>query len=728
MKDFPLYTQHEAMDCGPTCLRMIAAYYGKRYSLQYLRDISYITKEGVSMLGISEAAERIGLHTIAVEATIEELIKQVPLPCILHWDQKHFVVLYKIKKGIFHIADPAGSKVKLSEEEFCEHWLCNDKDGKRSGVMLCMEPTTAFFTADDNDKFKKDKNILNLLAYLKPYKKLILQIFIGLATGSLLQLILPFTTQAIVDFGITNQDLSFVFLMLIAQSVLVISSISVEYIRGWILLHIGTRINISLISDYLAKLMRLPIAYFDAKMTGDILQRIGDHGRIQTFLTSTGLSTLFSIVNIVIFGAVMCFYDLSIFIIYITASVMYVGWIWLFMNRRASLDHKLFTQNAANQGKLVQLIDGMQEIKLYTCENQKRWDWERIQAKIYKINIKSLALAQYQQSGGILINQLKNVITTAFVASLVIKGEITLGMMLSIQYIIGQLNSPIDQLIGFFQQYQDAKLSFERLQDVYGKEDEDPVKVMKIHDIRNDNIYLHNVSFKYNKLSDSPIINNITITIPKGKTTAIVGLSGSGKTTLMKLILGYYQPDKGKILIGSSDLTNFNKREWRKKCGTVMQDGYIFSDTIAKNIAPGTEFIDEERMENAAGIANIKNFIDELPLRYNTKIGAEGHGLSMGQKQRILIARAVYKDPYYVLLDEATNSLDTNNEQSIIEKLNKYLKGKTSIIIAHRLSTVRDADNILVMEHGEIVESGKHDELLRQKGVYYRLVKNQLNV
>ena len=733
MKSFPLYTQHDAMDCGPTCLRMVTAFYGRRFSLQSLRENCFISRQGVSMLGISEAAEKLGMHTIGLRIPILRLIDDVPIPCIIHWNQNHFVVLYRIEKRknecLFHIADPAGSKITYTEEEFKRCWLAGRNGGEDEGVVLCLEPTPDFYNhpIEDSDNNNK-RNMLFLFQYLRPYKKLILQLFIGLGTGSLIQLILPFLTQSIVDFGITNQNLGYIYLVLIAQIVLVVSSTSVEFIRGWILLHIGMRVNISLISDYLAKLMRLPIAYFDTKMTGDILQRINDHTRIQEFLTSTSLSTLFSIANIVIFGLVILFYNWMIFLIFFLGSALYVTWVWLFMKRRAVLDHKMFAQNSANQSNMVQLVGGMQEIKLNGCEQQKRWEWEHIQARKYRLTVKGLALSQYQQSGGILINQMKNAIITALVAALVIKGNITLGMMLSIQYIIGQLNSPVDQLIGFVRQYQDAKLSLDRLQEIYTKDDERPAGKTLITDIKNTDIKIEHLSFRYDKLNEKPTLDNISIVIPKGKTTAIVGLSGSGKTTLLKMILGFYDPDKGKVIIGNSDIANYDKREWRKHCGTVMQDGFIFSDTIARNIAPGEERIDEDRMREAAETANIRDFIEDLPLGYNTKVGAEGHGLSMGQKQRILIARAVYKNPEFIFMDEATNSLDANNEHLIMQKLNRFMQGRTAIVIAHRLSTVRNADNIVVLQDGHICEQGTHADLINKQGIYYTLVKNQLNV
>ena len=733
MKRFPIYIQHDAMDCGPTCLRMIAAYYGKMYSLEKLRAMCYLSKEGVSLLGISEAAEKIGLRTIGVQITLEQLKSKISLPCIVHWEQKHFVVLHQInekrKECFFSVADPASGDIRYNQQEFTKYWFSsNNANGQNTGIALCFEPTPDFYQQSNIIDAPRKKSLPFLFSYLRPYKKLIIQLIAGLLTGSLLQLLLPFLTQSIVDFGITNQNISYIYLVLIAQMALIISITSVDFIRGWILLHLGTRVNISLLSDYLIKLMNLPISYFDTKMTGDILQRISDHTRIQNFLTNSSLNTLFSIFNIIIFGIVIFIYDWRIFIIFFIGSIFYIMWVWLFMKKRAEIDNKSFAQNSANQSNIIQLITGMQEIKLNACEQHRRWEWEHIQAKLFRLNVKALALAQYQESGGVFINQTKNIIITALVASFVIKGQITLGMMLAIQFIIGQLNSPIEQLIVFFRQLQDAKLSLERLQEVHAKEDE-VSELQDKQDVPNKtSIHIKNLVFSYDKLSPVPTIKNINLNIPLGKQTAIVGMSGSGKTTLIKLLLGFYKPDQGEIIIGQSNLSSLNIREWRKRCGTVMQDGYIFSDTIARNIAPNGERIDKQKLLHAVTVANIKEFIETLPLTYNTQIGTEGHGLSQGQKQRILIARAIYKDPQLIFLDEATNSLDAYNERSIMDSLSHFLKGRTSIIVAHRLSTVRKADQIVVLDKGNIVETGTHEELIEKKGTYYQLVKNQLNV
>ncbi|MFT4071709.1 MAG: peptidase domain-containing ABC transporter [Dysgonamonadaceae bacterium] len=732
MKPFPLYRQHDAMDCGPTCLRMIASFYGRSYSLEGLREKANLTHEGVSLLGLSEAADQIGFRSMGVSLNFEDL-KEANLPCVVHWNQVHFVVVYKIKAkravNLVYIADPASGRLVYTQEEFCRCWYNSVKNGKPTGIALLLESTPEFYQYKD-DSYTPKKGFSFLFSYLKPYHKFILQLFLGMLFGSLIQLILPFLTQSIVDFGIGAQNLSFIYLVLVAQLVLTLSTTSVEFIRGWILLHLGTRINIALVSDFLAKLMRLSMAYFDTKMVGDLLQRLNDHDRIQNYLTNSTLNVLFSFINIIIFSLVLFLYSPAIFGVFTLGSVLYFAWVWLFMKKRAELDHKNFAQQSVNQSNVVQLITGMQEIKLSGCERQKRWEWEHIQARLYRLHIKGLALSQYQDSGAILINQVKNIVITAWVASLVVKGEMTLGMMLAVQYIIGQLNSPVDQMISFFRQTQDARLSIDRLGEIHGKEDEEATDEKRISDIPSGrNLEFRNLSFAYDKTSiGEPVLRNIQLIIPSGKQTAIVGTSGSGKTTLVKLLLEFYPPDKGEILLGNSRLENFSIREWRKRCGVVMQDGFIFSDTIARNIAPGEESIDKQQLFNAVETANIREFVESLPLGYNTKIGSEGHGLSQGQRQRILIARAVYKNPEFVFFDEATNALDANNEKTIMENLFNFFKGRTSIVVAHRLSTVRHADNIVVLEKGKIVEQGTHMDLTEKKGSYYQLVKNQLEL
>ncbi len=728
---FPHYHQLDKMDCGPTCLKIVARFYGKHYNVQTLREYCNITREGVSLIGISRAAESIGFRTKGVKISFDQLKNDALFPVIVHWNQSHFVVVYKItgKKGkeIIHVSDPAGGLIKFPRKEFMQCWASTIEEGEKQGITLLLETTADFYAAKDEKHNKK--SFLFLFSYLRPYKKLIIQLLLGLILGSLLQLIFPFLTQSMVDKGIGNRNIGFIYLVLIAQLVLTLSRVSVEFIRGWILLHLGTRISISLISDFLIKLMRLPMGYFDSKMVGDLIQRIGDNTRIQNFLTSTTLNVMFSLINLVVFGIVLLYYNLTIFSIFLVGSSIYTLWVWLFMKRREELDYRRFAQMAANQSNVIQLIQGMQEIKLDGCEQQKRWEWERIQEKLFRVSIKGLALSQYQQSGAVLINEIKNIFISVIAAKSVVDGNMSLGMMLAVQYIIGQLNSPIDQLISFFNLTQDAKISLDRLGEVHLRSDEEDLESSSINDITYDkNIELDSLDFRYDEPESELVLNNINLTIEAGKQTAIVGTSGSGKTTLIKLLLGFYPPVNGEIRIGGNSLSTYSISRWRELCGVVMQDGFIYSDSIANNIAPKVEGIDKQRLLNAVTVANIADFIDQLPLGYNTKVGSEGHGLSQGQKQRILIARAVYKDPKFIFLDEATNSLDANNEKVILENLQEFFKGRTVIVVAHRLSTVKNADRIVVLEKGRVVEMGTHKELSELKGAYYTLVKNQLEL
>ncbi len=715
------------MDCGPTCLQMIAKYHGRYYSLETIRRHSHITREGVSMLGISDAAEAIGFRTMGVKVDYNKLLEEQPVPFVAHWNQEHFVVVYKIEKDKVWVADPAHGKVTFSREEFIKSWASTVKDGERQGVCLLLEPTPEFYNREEEPLQKN--GFAFLFKYLRPHKKFIIQLVLGLLVGSLLQLVFPFLTQAVVDIGINTQNINFIYLVLAAQLMLFLSRMSVEFIRSWIMLHISTRINISLISDFLIKLMRLPIRFFDTKMTGDIIQRIEDHSRIEHFLTGQTLSVLFSMVNLVIFGAVMAYYSTSIFVVFLIGSGLYFIWVYLFMRKRRDIDYKRFAQMSSEQSNLIQLITGMQEIKLNNCEKQKRWEWERIQARLFRVNVQSLSLSQYQQVGGLFFNETKNIIITIMAALAVVHGQMTLGMMLSVQYILGQLNSPIDQMIGFVHSAQDAKISLERLGEIHNKEDEESFEADRLTQLPSKtDLQIDAVTFQYEGPHSPKVLDRVSIPIPARKVTAIVGTSGSGKTTLIKMLLGFYSPMEGEIKVGENNLNNFNQGWWRSKCGVVMQDGFIFSDTIAKNIAVSDEHINRERLLYAVKVANIQEYIDGLPLGYNTKIGQEGVGLSQGQKQRILIARAVYKEPEYIFLDEATNALDANNEKVIMENLDHFFKGRTVIVVAHRLSTVRNADQIIVLEKGKVVETGSHLELVDRSGAYFNLVKNQLEL
>jgi len=728
LKKFPFYRQLDAMDCGPTTLRMISKYYGKVYTLQSLREKSYITREGVSLLGISDAAESIGFRTLAAKIPFDKLRDEAPLPCVAHWRQQHFVVVYDFKGDDVLVADPAHGRVRYKKEEFLNGWISSADRESETGVVLLLEPTPDFYSADDESKANKS-GFRFLFSYLRPYKKFIVQLILGMVLGSLLQLIFPFLTQSIVDVGISNQDISFVNLILIAQLMLFVSRTAVEFIRGWILLHLGTRINISIISDFLIKLMKLPVAFFDTKMIGDLMQRIGDHRRIESFLTGQTLTIIFSFVNLIIFAIVLAYYDMTIFAVFFGGSALYVIWILIFLKRRRELDFKLFDQMSANQSNLIQLINGMQEIKLHNSERQKRWEWERIQAKLFKVNVKSLALNQYQTAGSSFLNEVKNIFITFLAAKAVIDGEITLGMMLAIQYIIGQLNAPLNQLISFVHATQDAKISLERLGEIHNRENEEDEEMAKVTLLPQDrNLVLDHVRFHYEGPHSEAVLKDINLVVPEGKVTAIVGASGSGKTTLVKLLLKFYNPTEGEIKLGDLNMANISNRLWRDRCGSVLQDGFIFSDTIIKNIAVRDEYFDSDKLLYAVRMANIQEFIEGLPLGYNTKIGGDGHGLSQGQRQRILIARAIYKDPEFLFFDEATNALDANNERIIIENLEKFFQGRTVVVVAHRLSTVKNADQIVVLHQGEVIETGNHEELTAKRGAYYELVKNQLEL
>lgn len=725
-KLFPFFHQYDAMDCGPTCLKMIAQYHGKTFSLEKLRELCRISKEGVSMLGISMAAESLGFKTLGVRINFHQLKDEVPMPCIVHWKQNHFVVVYRIKRGKVYVADPAHGLIKYDIKEFLSCWISTRNDDKPEGIALLLEPQPDFFKSDGETLDKTKFSFV--LQYLKPYRKLVFQLLLGMLLGTLLQLIFPFLTQGIVDYGIGTNNLNFVTTILIAQLTLYAAHTSVDFLRSWILLHISTRINISIISDFLIKLMKLPIGFFDTKMIGDLLQRIGDHHRIESFLTSSTLNTIFSFISLIVFICVLAFYNLKILMIFLIASAIYVLWIILFLKKRKEIDYKRFNQASAEHSNLIQLINGMQEIKLNNCEKQKRWEWENIQAKLFKVSIKGLALSQYQQSGAFFINETKNILVSFISARAVIEGDMSLGMMMAVQYIIGQLNAPIGQMIGFIQSAQDAKISLERLGEIHNKKDEtqnESVSTFKLPDDKT--ISIDNLSFGYDSINEL-VLKDINLKIPEGKVSALVGMSGSGKTTLIKLLLGFYPPTDGTIKIGDVDINNIEPSVWREKCGTVMQDGFIFSDTIARNIALNDENIDEGRLLYAARIANIMDMINALPLGFNTKIGQEGKGISQGQRQRILIARAVYKNPEYIFLDEATNSLDANNESIIMRNLQEFFRGKTVVVVAHRLSTVKNADNIVVLNNGDIVESGTHDELVKKHGRYYNLIKNQLEL
>ncbi|QEM05984.1 peptidase domain-containing ABC transporter [Mucilaginibacter rubeus] len=720
---FKFYKQLDSMDCGPTCLRMVASYHGRKFQLRTLSNICGFNKDGVSMLGLNDAAQKIGFKTLGVKMTVQQL-NFAEKPVILHWRQSHFVVLYRIENDKYYLADPASGLITLNENDFKNNWL---NDEKEEGIALLLFPTPEFYKQQGEKKERVQW--LFIFRYLIKYKQLLFQLILGLLIGSLLQLIAPFLTQSIIDIGVNTHNISYLNTILLAQAALIVGRVSLEFIRAWIILHISTRINIAILTDFLIKLMKLPMSFFDTKMTGDIMQRMNDQKQIETFLTSSALTTVFSVFNLIIFSVVLAFYNLSIFYVFAGGSLLYTFWVSLFLRQRRVLNYKNFEIAAKNQSCMVQMITGMQEIKLNNCEQEKRWEWEEIQAKLFNFSVKKIALSQYQQAGTTFINEGKNLLITFLSATAVINGQISLGAMLAVQYIVGQLSNPVDLLLAFVQNFQDARISLERLNEIHEMQDEETAEKQWISHLPTDkSLSINNVTFRYPGAGNEAVLKNIDLYIPEGKTTAIVGMSGSGKTTILKLLTRFYEPESGTITIGDEVINQIKFKTWREQCGMVMQDGFIFSDTIERNIAVGSGKPDLTRLVRAIHVANLKDFIEGLPLGLNTRIGPEANGISQGQRQRILIARAVYKDPHYIFFDEATNALDATNEHIINENLKAFFKGRTVLIVAHRLSTVSHADNIIVLERGVITEQGTHRELTDSKGRYYSLVKNQLEL
>lgn len=728
-RTFPFYRQLDAMDCGAACLKMIAKHHGRYYSLERLRGMTYLGREGVSLLGISDAAEEIGLQTLAVQTTYDQLVGVIPMPCIAHWnDEEHFVVIYRATKNYVWIADPQEGKFKIPKAEFLQHWASGrTRDGEAQGILLLLQVTPEFYQQEGD---KVDKSGFGyVLSYFSQYKGLLVQLGLGLFLGIIVMFILPFLIQSVVDLGIGNLDLSFIYLVLACQLLLFVIQIAVDYFRSWILLHLSVRVNITLVSDYLFKLTKLPISYFNRRQSGDLLQRVNDHERIQRFMSSTSLSAFFYLVNYLVFGLILAMWSLPIFWVFLAGTLLYIGWVLFFSRKKKEVDYRHFEEAAENQNSLIELINGMQDIKLYNAEKSKRWSWERIQARLFRTSLSTMRYQQYQRIGARFLNETKNVFIILIAVLAVKDSQMTIGTLVAIIYILGMINSQITALIEFLVAYQEAKISLERIDEIHQIKDEERTgeKISLLP--KASNLELDNVFFQYSGPHSPMILKGVNVNIPRGKITAIVGRSGSGKSTLMKLLLQFYQPTEGNIHVGKVNLGNISPKVWRSKCGVVMQDGFIFSDSIARNIALGEEIIDKDRLLYAAELADIRNFVETLPLAYDTRVGASGLGLSQGQKQRLLIARAIYKDPDYLFFDEATTALDAFGEMVVMENLKeKVFYDKTVVIIAHRLSTVRDADHIIVLENGEVAEQGQHDDLTFRRGAYFQLVRNQLEL
>jgi ATP-binding cassette subfamily B protein len=713
------------MDCGPACLKIIARHFGKYYSLQHLRDLCGITREGVSFLDLSYGAEKIGLHTLAVKTNIKDLHSKVPLPCIIHWKSSHFIVVYKTTKSKIYVSDPAKGLINYSHSDFEKGWY---KAGEDAGAILAIEPMADFMQRDLEEKSERKKSFENIIGYFKPYRKNFTTIFVVMIIATVLQGLLPFISKAVIDVGIQTRDLNFINLVLIANIVIILTVAVSSAVRDWLLLHITARVNISLISDYLIKLMQLPVTFFENKMIGDILQRAQDHERIRSFIMNSSINLVFSSLTFVTFCIVLLIFNSAIFYLFLAGSILYIGWVIAFLKIRKKLDWEYFNLISQNQSYWVETVGAIQDIKINNYEKQKRWKWENIQVKLYKVNLKVLNITNAQNLGAQFIQSMKNLAITFWCAKAVIVGDITFGVMISTQFIIGMLNGPLTQFIGFIISAQYAKISFLRINEIHQlKDEEDIIATNRLNITDNKNLILRNVSFQYTP--NSPfVLKQINLKITEGKTTAIVGESGSGKSTLLKLLLRLYQPSYGDILIGNMNISNLSIREWRNECGAVLQDGKIFNDTILSNIILDDENIDYNKLKEAVKIAHISNEIEQMPQGYKTRVGEVGRGLSGGQKQRLLIARALYKAPSFLFLDEATNALDAINEHKIVKALSQAFERRTVVVIAHRLSTVMNADQIVVLKDGIITETGTHNELMKKQKYYYDLINKQMGI
>ena len=719
---FPVEYQMDSHDCGPASLKIIAKHFGKYYSLQYLRDRCGITKEGVSLHDISVGAENIGLRTLAVKCDVNEIVNSVPFPAIIFWNNNHFVVVYHADKKHIYVSDPARGRVKYSHETFKQGWY---QRGENQGVLLAVEPTVDF-KETKAEKEQKRNSFLSILKYFTPYSRSFALIFVIMLIVTALQGVLPFISKAVIDVGIKTSDVNFINMILIGNISILLSVMVFNVLRDWILLHITARVNIALISDYLIKLMNLPVTFFENKLMGDILQRAQDHERIRSFIMNNSLSLIFSMLTFVVFAIILLIYNVVIFLIFLAGSALYVGWVLLFLNVRKKLDWEYFELLSRNQSYWVETVSAIQDVKINNYEKQRRWKWEEIQARLYHVNKRVLAITNMQNLGAQFIESIKNMGIVFFCAVAVINGDITFGVMISTQFIIGMLNGPLSQFISFVMGAQYAKISFLRINEIRQLEDEEELlSVGNTCILPNEkSITLSNVHFQYS--ANSPfVLKGIYLHIPENKVTAIVGGSGCGKSTLLKLLVRLYKPTFGDIKMDTMNVDAINLRQWRNLCGVVMQDGKVFSDTIINNIVLDADHIDYDRLHEVCKIAQLEEEINAMPNGFDTTVGETGRGLSGGQKQRLLIARALYRNPKMLFLDEATNALDTINERKIVDALNNAFEHRTVVVIAHRLSTIQNADQIVVLDKGYIVEVGTHKTLMENKKRYYELVSSQ---
>lgn len=722
-KRFPISYQLDTMDCGPSCLEMLARYHGRKVSKQLVRSLCQQDRQGTSLAGLARASEALGFRTLSVKVSFDDLKQKAPLPCIAFWPHGHFVVIRRIRGNSVDLADPGAGLTTYTRAEFETCWL--DPDQQNWGVILLLEPTRQLLRVESKPS---STTFFDLSWPLwRDVRRHLWPLGIGVTVVLFVQLILPFLSAAVVDAGVLNRNLNLVFVILLAQLVLVFSRISVTLLQECLLAYVGVRIDMRLVSQFLMKLTRLPLSFFDGKLIGDLFQRINDHKSLQQLLTGTLWQVLLATLTLIVFGAALAVFQPLLFAVYLVGSLMYVGYIVLFIKRQRQLNFKTFHLSAQKQGIVIEFLAGMQEIKLNNAEQQRRWQWEAAQHAIGKVQVKSQMLSHFQGSGGLAINEIKNLVLTLLVAQAVINAEMSIGTMVAVQYVIGQLSWPLNQIATLIGQSHEAALSYQRAKEIHQISDEEDASAGVRPDERSD-IEFRNVSFAYGGTSRKTLFQNLSFKIPAGKTTAIVGRSGSGKTTLLRLILKFYAPDDGQILLGSGNLNDVSHRQWRDLCGIVMQDGYIFSDTVARNIAVADEMVDMKRVAEVARLAEIDQFVESLPLNYETRIGRDGVGISRGQSQRILIARALYKDPKYMFFDEATSALDAETESVIVDRLRNVMRGKTAVVIAHRMSTVRHADQIILVDGGKVVEVGTHEELVDHRGSYYSLVRNQLDL